>query len=61
MLLTDGLPFIDSKDVPHADFILIEAVNLDGALAIAGDLFQETRPGSAIEVRPVLGGHFRGA
>jgi hypothetical protein len=24
-----------------------------------GDLLQETRPGSAIEVRPVLGGHFR--
>jgi hypothetical protein len=59
MLLTDG-PFIDSKEY-LAGLILIEAVNLDGALAIAGDLFQETRPGSAIEVRPVLGGHFRGA
>ncbi len=59
MLLTDG-PFIDSKEY-LAGLILIEAVNLDGALAIAADLFQETRPGSAIEVRPVLGGHFRGA
>jgi hypothetical protein len=59
MLLTDG-PFIDSKEY-LAGLILIEAVNLDGALAIAADLFQEIRPGSAIEVRPVLGGHFRGA
>ena len=59
MLLTDG-PFIDSKEY-LAGLILIEADNLDGALAIAGELLQETRPGSAIEVRPVLDGHFRGA
>ena len=59
MLLTDG-PFIDSKEY-LAGLILIEAANLDGALAIAGDLLLETRPGSAIEVRPILGGHFRGA
>src|SRR5215469_16199345 len=59
MLLTDG-PFIDSKEY-LAGLILIEAGNLDEALAIAGDLLQETRPGSAIEVRPLLGGHFRGA
>jgi hypothetical protein len=59
MLLTDG-PFIDSKEY-LAGLILIEAGNLDGALAIAGELLKETRPGSAIEVRPVLGGHFRGA
>jgi len=59
MLLTDG-PFIDSKEY-LAGLILIEAANLDGALAIAADLLLETRPGSAIEVRPVLGGHFRGA
>ena len=59
LLLTDG-PFIDSKEY-LAGLILIEAADLDGALAIAGDLFEETRPGSAIEVRPVLGGHFRAA
>ena len=59
MLLTDG-PFIDSKEY-LAGLILIEAANLDGALAIAADLLLETRPGSAIEVRPVLGGHLRGA
>ena len=59
MLLTDG-PFIDSKEY-LAGLILIEAANLDGALAIAAELLQETRPGSAIEVRPVLSGHFRGA
>ena len=59
MLLTDG-PFIDSKEY-LAGLILIEADNLDGALAIAEELLQETRPGSAIEVRPVLDGRFRGA
>ena len=59
MLLTDG-PFIDSKEY-LAGLFLIEADNLDGALAIAQELLQETRPGSAIEVRPLLGGHFRGA
>ena len=59
MLLTDG-PFIDSKEY-LAGLILIEADNLDGALAIAGELLQETRPGTALEVRPVLGGRFRGA
>ena len=53
MLLTDG-PFIDSKEY-LAGLILIEADNLDGALAIAGELLQETRPGTALEVRPVLG------
>jgi hypothetical protein len=58
-LLTDG-PFIDSKEY-LAGLILIEADDLDGALAIAGQLLQETRPGSALEVRPVLGGRFRGA
>jgi hypothetical protein len=59
MLLTDG-PFIDSKEY-LAGLILIEADNLDGALAIAQELLQETRPGTAIEVRPILDGHFRGA
>jgi hypothetical protein len=59
MLLTDG-PFIDSKEY-LAGLIVIEARDLDGALAIAQELLQETRPGTAIEVRPVLDGHFRGA
>jgi len=59
MLLTDG-PFIDSKEY-LAGLILIEAGNLDGALAIAQELLQETRPGTAIEVRPILEGCFRGA
>ncbi|MEV1170634.1 YciI family protein [Nonomuraea sp. NPDC049784] len=59
MPLTDG-PFIDSKEY-LAGLILIEADNLDGALAIAKELLQETRPGSAIEVRPILDGRFRGA
>ena len=51
-LLTDG-PFIDSKEF-LGGLILVEADNLDGALAIAADL-TELRPGRvvAIEVRPV--------
>jgi hypothetical protein len=59
MLLTDG-PFIDSREYLSGLF-LIEAGNLDGALATARELLQETRPGVAIEVRPVLEGRFRGA
>jgi hypothetical protein len=59
VLLTDG-PFIDSKEY-LAGLFLIEAGNLDGALAIARELLQETRPGTAIEVRPILDGRFRGA
>jgi hypothetical protein len=59
MLLTDG-PFIDSKEY-LAGLFLIEADNLDGAIAIAEELLQETRPGTAIEVRPILDGRFRGA
>ncbi|KAB2390296.1 YciI family protein [Actinomadura montaniterrae] len=58
-LLTDG-PFIDSKEY-LAGLILIEADDLDGALAGAGELLRETRPGTAIEVRPVIEGRFRGA
>ncbi|HUO70119.1 MAG TPA: YciI family protein [Solirubrobacteraceae bacterium] len=49
-LLTDG-PFVDSKDF-LGGFILVEAENLDGALAVAGDL-QERQGAGAIEVRPV--------
>jgi hypothetical protein len=49
-LLTDG-PFVDSKDF-LGGFIVVEAENLDGALAVAEEL-QELRPWGAIEVRPV--------
>lgn len=50
LLLTDG-PFVDSKDF-LGGFILVEAENLDGALAVAGEL-QELQGTIAIEVRPV--------
>src|SRR5919204_140471 len=59
MLLTDG-PFIDSKEY-LAGLILVEADDLDAALAIAEELLQQTRPGTAMEVRPILDGHFRAA
>lgn len=49
-LLTDG-PFVDSKDY-LGGFIVVEAENLDGALAVADEL-QELRRGGAIEIRPV--------
>jgi hypothetical protein len=57
-LLTDG-PFIDSKEY-LAGVIVIEADNLDGALAVAQEL-QDARSGGAIEVRPLIEGLFRGA
>jgi hypothetical protein len=59
MLLTDG-PFIDSKEY-LAGLFLVEADNLDGALAVAEELLRETRPGTAIEVRPIIEGRPRGA
>lgn len=49
-LLTDG-PFIESKEF-LGGLILVEAANLDEALALAQQM-QETRTGGAIEVRPV--------
>jgi hypothetical protein len=49
-VLTDG-PFVDSKDF-LGGFIVVEAQNLDGALAVADEL-QELRGSGAIEVRPV--------
>ncbi len=57
-LLTDG-PFIETKEY-LAGLIMVEADNLDDALAIAQEL-QETRSGGAIEVRPILEAQFRGA
>jgi hypothetical protein len=50
-LLTDG-PFLDSKEY-LGGLVIVDADNLDGALAIAEEL-QELRPEVAIEVRPVL-------
>jgi hypothetical protein len=49
-LITDG-PFVDSKDF-LGGFVMVEAENLDGALAVADEL-QELRLGGAIEIRPV--------
>jgi len=50
-LLTDG-PFVDSKEY-LGGLIVVEAANLDEALAAAEE-FQALRPGGAIEVRPIL-------
>jgi hypothetical protein len=50
-LLTDG-PFVDSKEY-LAGLILVEADNLDSALAVAAEL-QELDITAAIEVRPVF-------
>ncbi len=56
-LLIDG-PFIETKE--HlAGLVIVEADDLDGALAIAGDL-QATRSGAGIEVRPIFEGVFGG-
>jgi len=57
-LLTDG-PFVDSKDY-LGGLIILEADNLDGALAVAREL-QEIRGMGAIEVRPVREGQPVGA
>jgi hypothetical protein len=57
-LLTDG-PFIDTKEF-LAGIIVVEADNLDAALAIAQEL-QDTRTSGAIEVRPILEASFDGA
>jgi hypothetical protein len=58
-LLTDG-PFIDSKEY-LGGLILIEADNLDGALAIAEELQEARISDGALEVRPIFERHFRGA
>jgi hypothetical protein len=51
VLVTDG-PFVDSKEF-LAGMILVEAENLDGALAVASEL-QELGLTAAIEIRPAL-------
>lgn len=56
--VTDG-PFIETKEY-LAGIIVVEADNLDAALAIAQEL-QGTRTSGAIEVRPVLEALFHGA
>lgn len=48
--LTDG-PFVESKDF-LGGIVIVEAEDLDGALAVAGEL-QELRGAGAIEIRPV--------
>jgi hypothetical protein len=57
-LLTDG-PFIETKEF-LTGIIVVEADNLDAALAIAQDL-QDTRTSGAIEVRPIFEALFHGA
>jgi hypothetical protein len=57
-LLTDG-PFVDSKEF-LGGLILIEADNLDGALAVAAEL-QVLDVTAAIEVRPVFEQELGGA
>jgi hypothetical protein len=57
-LLTDG-PFIETKEF-LVGVIVVEADNLDAALAIAQEL-QDTRTSGAIEVRPILEALFHGA
>ena len=50
-LLTDG-PFLESKEY-LAGLVIVEAADLDGALAVAEQL-QEARPEVPIEVRPLI-------
>jgi hypothetical protein len=57
-LITDG-PFVDSKEV-IAGFYVIEAPDLDAALAIAR-ANPVLREGGGVEVRPVQGGYQRPA
>lgn len=57
-LLTDG-PFVESKEF-LGGLILVEAENLDGALAIAAEL-AELDVTAAIEVRPVFEQELGGA
>jgi hypothetical protein len=57
-VLTDG-PFIETKEY-LAGLVMVEAGNLDEALAVAQEL-HETMTGGAIEVRPVREARFHGA
>ncbi|WP_028068014.1 YciI family protein [Solirubrobacter soli] len=57
-LLTDG-PFVDSKEF-LGGLILVDADDIDGALAVAAALLEAT-PAAAIEVRPVFEQELGGA
>jgi hypothetical protein len=57
-VLSDG-PFVDSKEF-LAGLVIVEADNLDGALAVAAEL-QESRPAVTIEVRPIFEQELGGA
>ena len=50
-LLTDG-PFVDSKDF-LGGFVVVDAENLDGALAVADELQELRGRRGSIEIRPV--------
>jgi hypothetical protein len=58
-LLTDG-PFIETKEL-LLGLIMVEADNLDAALALAQELEEARTVGGAIEVRPVREGLLGGA
>jgi len=51
MLTTDG-PFADTKEV-FGGFYLLDAENLDAALAVAGRI-PAARMGGSVEVRPIV-------
>jgi hypothetical protein len=51
MLLTDG-PFADTKEI-LAGFYLLEADDLDGAIAVAARI-PAARMGGSVEVRPIV-------
>ena len=55
-VVTDG-PFVDAKEV-IAGFYVIDAPDLDAALAIAGRN-PAVQQGGGVEVRPVAGGYVR--
>jgi hypothetical protein len=55
-VMTDG-PFVESKEVV-AGFCVIDAPDLDAALAIAAKT-PATQLGGGVEVRPVAGGFIR--
>ncbi len=57
-VMTDG-PFLETSEV-IAGFYVIEAPDLDAALAIAAKT-PATRTGGGVEVRPVAGGFVRAA
>jgi hypothetical protein len=56
--LTDG-PYVDSKEF-LGGVIIVEAADLDGALAVVEELLP-LNPGGAIEVRPILEQELGGA